>query len=268
MKPFLKWAGGKHSQLSQILPFLPKGERLFEPFVGAGSVFLNSGFKEVFINDVNPDLINLWKVARHAGGQFIDETAQLVRFIDEESRYNRVRDRFNTREYSDYSQAAFFLALNRTGFNGMCRYNQAREFNIPWGKGKDIYFPFEELRDFQAMALKLQFFSTDFATMMNLSRSGDVIFCDPPYHPMPGKNGFTTYSGKTFDINDQKRLADTAAELRKRNVTTVITNSNAPVIVEMYKKHGFNIYPLNAKRSISCKADTRGMVQDIIAIAK
>lgn len=268
MKPFLKWAGGKYSQLDQILHHLPKGERLFEPFVGAGSVFLNAGFKDVVLNDVNPDLINLYNILKHQGQRLLDEAERLCRWVNSEERYYALQDRFNTREYTDYSMAAFFLILNRTGFNGLCRYNQNRQFNVPWGKKTQAYFPREELEQYLNAGFNPQLFCTDFATVMNLARSGDVIFCDPPYHPMPGKDGFTTYSGKKFDLNDQKRLVDTAVELRKRNVPTVITNSSAPIIIDMYKKAGFEIHPLVARRSISAGADQRGEAKDIIAILK
>lgn len=265
MKPFLKWAGGKYSQLDQILPLIPKAERLIEPFVGAGSVFLNAGVKEVLINDLNPDLINLYNVLRHHGSNFIDEVEVLCNAITSEKMYNSLRDRFNTREYSAYSMAAFFLALNRTGYNGMCRYNEERYFNIPWGK-KAAAFPRDELEAFVSAGFKLNTFSTDFASVMALSRSGDVIFCDPPYQPMPGKDGFTTYSGKKFEFEDQIRLAEIAVQVKQRGVTTVITNSSAPKLIDLYNKHGFRILPLKARRSIAAKAESRGEVEDIIAI--
>lgn len=268
MKPFLKWAGGKHSQLNQILPYIPKGDRLFEPFVGAGSIFMNAGFQDVLLNDVNPDLTNLYNVLRHRGHRFIDECERLHKYVNCRANYDKVRERMNTREFQPYSMAAFFLILNRTGFNGMCRYNRDREFNVPWGKDPEPYFPRAEMEEFLDANFNMQLFTTDFAKMMNLARAGDVVFCDPPYHPMPGKDGFTTYSGKKFELADQKRLVDKAVELQKRGVPTVITNSNAPIIHKMYLDAGFRIYPLNARRSVSAKAETRGTVEDILAVLK
>ncbi len=268
MKPFLRWAGGKYEQLAQILPYIPAGNRLIEPFVGAGSVFMNAGFKENLINDLNPDLTNLYNVIKHHGHHFIDEAERLHNYVDCQERYYKVLDRLNTREYTPYSMAAFFLVLNRTGFNGLCRYNQNREFNIPWGKTANPYFPRKELEEYVDAGFNPQLFTTDFATVMNLARTGDVVFCDPPYHPMPGKDGFTTYSGKKFDLNDQTRLMDTAVALHKRGVSTVITNSGSPIITAMYLKAGFDVYPLKARRSISAKGESRGQVEDIIAVLK
>lgn len=269
MKPFLKWAGGKHSQLLQILPLIPRGNRLIEPFVGAGSIFMNAGFQDVIINDLNPDLINLYKVLKHNGPKLIHEAGLLNQWCNSEERFNRIRERFNTREYTEYSQAAFFLVMNRTGYNGMCRYNQAREFNVPWGKDEVTYFPKDELEAFLAAQFHITALSTDFERCMGFAREGDVIFCDPPYQPMPGKDGFTTYTGKKFGIGDQKRLI--AAAVRAKNmygVPTVITNSGAPIMYDLYSQAGFHIYPLSARRSVSAKAESRGTVQDIIAVLR
>lgn len=268
MKPFLKWAGGKFNQLPLILHHLPKGNRLIEPFVGAGSVFLNAGFEENLINDVNPDLINLYNVLNHQGTRLIEEAEQLCKWVNNEENFYRVQDRLNSTGYSAYSQAAFFLVMNRTCFNGLCRYNKERLFNVPWSKDTDPYFPREELEAYINSGLKPKTFCVDFATVMALAREGDVIFCDPPYEPMPGKKGFTTYSGATFSFNDQKRLVDMALEARKKGVPTLVTNSAAPKIIDLYQKTGFSIIELPARRAISAKSDSRGTVNDILAILK
>ncbi|XAG95378.1 DNA methyltransferase [Erwinia phage MIF8] len=266
MKSFLTWPGGKFTQLAQILPVLPKAERLIEPFVGGGSVFLNAGIQSVMINDVNPDLTNLYNVIKHHGTKFIDDAEMLCKAITSKTMYDSLRERFNTREYSNYSMAVFFLVLNRTCFNGMCRYIQSREFNVPWGKDPEVYFPRAELESFMASVHKLEIFSTDFASVMMLARAGDVVFCDPPYEPMPGKEGFTTYSGKKFTFADQVRLVEAAVKIKPRGVSTVITNSSAPSIIKLYEDNGFKIQPLIARRSVAAKAESRGNVEDIIAI--
>lgn len=266
MKSWLKWPGGKFTQLAQILPVLPKADRLIEPFVGGGSVFMNAGFKEVLINDVNPDLTNLYNVLKHNGHKLINDAEVLCKAITSQKMYNELRDRFNTREFSAYSMAVFFLVLNRTCFNGMCRYDQNQYFNVPWGKKPEVYFPRAELESFLDSGFNLNIFSADFASVMMLARAGDVIFCDPPYEPMPGKDGFTTYSGKKFTFKDQERLVEAALKVKPRGVTTVITNSSAPSLIKLYEDNGFQIQPLIARRSVAAKAESRGNVEDIIAI--
>ena len=269
MKPFLKWAGGKHSQLPQILNVLPRGKRLIEPFVGAGSVFMNAGFDKVIINDLNPDLINLYNILKHQGARLLQEADLLCQWCNSEERYYQILDRLNSREYTEYSQAAFFLVLNRTGFNGMCRYNQDKMFNVPWGKKPKTYFPRAEITEYLDSGIKPEMFCNDFALIMQMAKEDDVIFCDPPYQPMPGKDGFTTYSGKKFTFTDQTRLVNVALDRKeKHGVKTVITNSSAPRIIDLYQKSGFDIYPLSARRSVAANGDSRGEVQDIIAVLK
>lgn len=266
--PFLRWAGGKRDQLDQIMDVLPQGKRLIEPFVGAGSVFMNAGFQENLINDVNPDLINLYSVLKKYGHKFIDEAEQLCSWCQTKEDYTRIRERFNTREYSSYSMAAFFLVLNRTSFNGLCRYNQLKEFNVHWGKKQKVMFPREALQAYVDSSRKVDMLCADFTRVMSLARSGDVVFADPPYQPMPGKSGFTTYSGTTFDIGAQKRLVAAAVELKKRGVPTVFTNSAAPIIIDIYTQAGFTVKDLHARRSVGASSKSRGGVKDIIAVLK
>lgn len=268
MKPWLRWAGGKHSQLPLILNALPKGNRLFEPFVGAGSVFMNAGFSENSINDVNPDLINLYNILRHQGQRLLDEAEQLHAWVTTRENYYRVQDRLNSFDYSSYSKAAFFLVLNRTCFNGLCRYNREGLFNVPWGKKPKTYFPRAEIEAYLEADLKPTTWNLDFTKHMAMAQEGDVIFCDPPYEPMPGKQGFTTYSGSTFDFAAQLRLVDAALKAKNKGVPTVITNSSAPKIIELYQNAGFTLTELPARRAISASADRRETLNDIIAVLK
>ena len=65
MKPYLKWAGGKETELKYILPILPaKIERYFEPFVGGGALFLNlaeqKNISQFYINDISSELMSLY----------------------------------------------------------------------------------------------------------------------------------------------------------------------------------------------------------------
>lgn len=267
MKPWLKWAGGKYRQMSQIQPFLV-GNRLIEPFVGAGSVFLNAGFDKVIINDVNPYLTALYHELCSNGPSVLAQAKTLAEWCDSEARFNKLRENFNSPRYSMASKAVFFLVLNRTGFNGMCRFNRKGEFNVPWGKEERPYFPEAEILEFINSGLKPRITNTDFAQVMDTAEPGDVIFCDPPYEPMPNSVGFTNYSGRSFTFGEQKRLVLKAKQLQEEGVRTVITNSSAPRLVELYKDVGFDIHELKALRSVSAKAASRGQVKDIIAVLK
>ena len=271
MKPFLRWAGGKHSQLDQILPHLT-GKRLLEPFVGAGSVFMNAGFDEVIINDVNTYLTDLYSAIIHNGDYVLEKVTELSQWCNSEARYKILRDKFNSDQYNSLSKAIFFLVLNKACYNGLCRFNKSGKFNTPWGKKVNLHVPEESIRYVQDMGLNIQVCNTDFSFIFDLAREDDVIFCDPPYEPHKVEKGqgkaFTSYSGRTFLFGDQKRLVFKAKEAQARGAKVVITNSSADHLVDFYEKSGFEIHELIAKRNISASAEKRGTVTDIIAILK
>ena len=268
-KPFLRWAGGKAKQLDQILPHLPAGKRLVEPFVGAGSVFMNAGFDKVLVGDVNKHLIVLYRELSKPGAD-VARIKELHDYVDSEARYLELREKFNSRAFSPESMAAFFLVLNTTCFNGLSRFNRKGDFNVPWCKNPNRAFPLKEVETFWnfAQSIQLDCICGDFSRVFQLVSAGDVVFCDPPYQPMPDKYGFTNYSGNTFTMDHQKKLVDCCLQARKRNVPVVITNSSAPAIVKLYTDNEFEIHPLIAPRNISAKASTRGNVNDIIAVLK
>ena len=75
MKPFLKWAGGKLRIVDRIKALLPPGQRLVEPFVGSGALFLNTDYAAYLLADANADLINLYQQLQQGGQPFIDYCA-------------------------------------------------------------------------------------------------------------------------------------------------------------------------------------------------
>ncbi|MDH2069497.1 Dam family site-specific DNA-(adenine-N6)-methyltransferase [Pantoea sp. GD03673] len=265
-RSFLKWAGGKHSVLDEIRAMLSTGDRLIEPFVGSGTVFINAGFKRNLLGDVNPDLINLFNQLQGNPDAVIKAAYQLERGCLSNEAYLAIRDEFNGRKAHAVRHAALFLALMRTSFNGLCRYNQKGLFNVGWNKkGEANYFPMDELTHFTGMQKEMTFMCAGFEDVIAQAGQGDVIFCDPPYEPLPDEAGFTAYSGTSFTFADQVRLVECLVAARDRGAKVVITNSSAPAILYLYINNGFRITPLATRRSVSCKSETRKTVNDIIA---
>lgn len=266
-RSFLKWAGGKHSVLDEILAVMPAGKRLIEPFVGSGSVFINAGFKRNLLGDINPDLINLFNQLQGNPDAVINTAHQLEKGCFTNEAYVAMRDEFNGRQAHAVRHAALFLALMRTCFNGLCRYNLKGLFNVGWNKKAGAnYFPLDELQHFSGLQKEMTFVCAGFEDVIGQAGEGDVIFCDPPYEPMPDENGFTAYSGNAFTFEHQTRLVECLVAARKRGAKVVITNSSAPSVVDLYARNGFRIMPLAARRSVSCKGDTRKTADDIIAV--
>ncbi|EAA4368204.1 DNA methyltransferase [Salmonella enterica subsp. enterica] len=265
-RSIFKWAGGKFGVLEQIFRYLPEGKRLIEPFVGGGAVFMNAGYQENLLNDVNADLINFYKTLQREAHSLITLAHRFFLDYNTQEGYLAVRNAFNKQVYDDLHRAAAFLFLNRHCFNGLTRYNQAGEFNVGYGKYKTPYFPLQEMEAFLGAEGRSEFVCGDFAAVIEAAGEGDVIFCDPPYEPLPNTEGFTNYSGHDFKFEEQKRLVSLLTDAHRRGAKVLITNSGAPNIRELYHDSGFRVEPLFARRSVSCKGDTRGVAHDVLGV--
>lgn len=269
-RPVFKWAGGKFTVLNEIAEHMPPGERLIEPFVGGGSVFMNLDYARYLCGDLNSDLITAYTMIR-------DRPDHLLRMIkarfdkgNTQLTYLNVRDNFNDLRNSmpALERAADFIYLNRHCFNGLMRYNLKGEFNVGFGDYKRPYLPEKELKVCAARCARAEFNHASFSYTISRAGVGDVIFCDPPYQPHPDTKGFTSYATGRFTMDDQAALVHQLKAAHKRGAKVVITNSSAKLVVELYRDHGFTINPLRARRIISSKASTRTYADDIIATLK
>ena len=234
-RPPLKWAGGKYQILDRIDEHLPEGNRLIEPFVGSGAVFLNSDYKRFVLNDINADLINFYKTLKRDGENFICFAKKLFNAKNNtEKVYYRLRDDFNDTKDIIYKSASF-LYINKHGYNGLIRYNGSGSLNVPIGRYKKPYFPEKEMRYFLQKAKRASFSCKDFEYVMRKAKQGDVIYCDPPYAPLSHTANFTAYSKEGFGPDEQRRLAMLAKELSNKGITVLISNHHTNFTREVYK---------------------------------
>lgn len=262
-RAFLKWAGGKYKLVDQIAARLPEAERLVEPFVGAGSVFLNTNFSAYLLCDINPDLIGLYNSLKSQPEAFISEAKALfcVENNDKE-RYYGIRAEFN-QSHSVWDRGLLFLYLNRFGYNGLCRYNKRGGFNVPFGSYKKPYFPEKELRFFAEKAQRATFICEGYASAFARIQTGDTIYCDPPYLPLSTTANFTSYASGGFSLDDQALLADCASDAAKLGVATLISNHDTPLARKLY--HESTMETIQVQRSISQKASGRKKVNELFA---
>lgn len=268
MRPFLKWPGGKFEVFRTIEQHLPSSGRLIEPFAGAGSTFLNAGYSANVIADLNSDLINTYVALKEHAHALITLTRRFFDDYRTKEGYMAVKEKFNRMHYTRIERAAAFIYLNKHCFHGLVRYNLKGEFNVGWGSPKSAYFPLTEIEHFLSVADRCEFRCSSFEETIALAGAGDVIFCDPPYEPLPGANGFTKYAGETFGFDKQEQLVDSIKSAVSRGARAIITNSGAPKIRELYIDSGFTLHQLNSRRSISCKSKGRERVNDVIAVLK
>jgi len=243
LAPPLKWAGGKRWLLPRLIPLFERYRRarLVEPFVGGMAVALGLGPRRALLNDVNPHLINFYLRLREGFHLTRGLKNERTFFLRQRSRFNRMI----TDGVADTAEAAeLFYYLNRTGFNGLCRFNRRGEFNVPFGRYATITYDREFVRYADAFA-EWDFSCGDFEEV-RLRRS-DFLYVDPPYDVE-----FTTYSAGGFRWADQERLVEW---LIRHRGPTVVSNQATPRIVRLYRRAGFEIAKISAPRMISCNGD-------------
>lgn len=267
-RAFLKWAGGKYGLSEAIGKLLPKGDRLIEPFVGAGSIFLNSDYQDYLLNDINQDLINLYNHLKNMPQQFIDDSKKL--FCPETNQaeaYYQFRAEFNSCT-DTYQRSLLFLYMNRHGFNGLCRYNKSGGYNVPFGKYKKPYYPEAELEFFAEKAQKATFVCKGYRDMFSESKSGDVIYCDPPYVPLSKTANFTSYAGNGFGLDEQADLANAAEEVSHGKAIPVLISNHDTIWTRKIYANANNIKSINVARTISQKGAGRKKVAELMVLYK
>jgi DNA adenine methylase len=271
IKPIVKWAGGKSQLITALLDKTPDDfNDYYEPFFGSGAYFfaLNPD-GNVFINDINKTLMNLYRIAKENPEELTDK----LRIIQEEYNslfdekksdyYYEKRKLFNTLEHHDTERIALFVFLNKTGYNGMYRESSDGSYNIPFGKQKTASLINNgDLLKLSERLAKAKITDGDYLKVIDNAKMGDFIYLDPPYHPVTRTANFTSYNKNDFGEKDQIKLAKAISKLTKRGCKIMLSNSDADFIKDLYKD--FYIYEVEANRFINCKAESRGKVKELI----
>lgn len=253
ISPLLKWAGGKRWLVDYLLQYWDKHkERYFvEPFVGGMGITLGLFPKKALLNDANEHLINFYK------------WVQKGLIIELEMKYNKdiylsYRERFNKliKEGKSNSKEAaeLFYYLNRTCFNGLCRFNSSGEFNVPFGKYKTVNYK-TDFSEYKEVLKDWNFVTGDFSELVFDEDS--FVYADPPYDVE-----FTQYTKDSFSWNDQVRLIEF---LDKHKGPVIISNQLTERIYNLYTKAGYKIITLSAPRRINSNGDRKGVLE-VLAI--
>ncbi|WLS92393.1 Dam family site-specific DNA-(adenine-N6)-methyltransferase [Gilliamella apicola] len=267
-RAFLKWAGGKYALVDTIKQYLPEGEQLIEPFVGAGSVFLNTDYKSYILADINHDLIALFKLLKTNPDQFINDLRLLFNEQNNQSEaFYQLRDVFNGSN-DQYLRSLLFVYFNRHGYNGLCRYNSNGKFNVPFGRYKTVYFPEKELYFFAEKAQKAEFICAPYHEVMKKAEQNSVIYCDPPYIPPNKSGGFTSYYSNIFGFEEDENLSKLAEKVAyKKNIPVLVSNHYTDYTMTLYNKAS-HLYRAEMRRSISCAGGSRKKIDEILALYK
>ena len=254
--PPLKWAGGKRWLVPHLLEYWRGHEqqRLVEPFAGGLAVTLGLSPRRAFLNDVNAHLIAFYRWVQRG----LDIRATGVVLENDRAVYAQNRARFNELirdgQIESAEAAALFYYLNRTGYNGLCRFNARGFFNVPFGRYKRIPYR-HDFASYRNALAEYRFSSGDFSQLR--VASSDFIYADPPYDVE-----FTSYSAGGFTWDDQRRLARWLAE---HPGPVVASNQATPRVLRLYRKLGFEVRTVPAPRRISCDGN-RDDAEEMIAV--
>ena len=275
MEPILKWAGGKRQLLTELKEFVPvddcKKARYFEPFIGGGSLCFHLELPSIIINDLNPEIVNVYLQIYHKHLQLIEELKKHSQQHSEEY-YYKVRELDRKKSYSRLSaikKAARIIYLNRTCYNGLYRVNSLGQFNVPIGKYENPDIVMEQ----RILALNayfhqanVEFRNMDFAEAVVDAQAGDFIYFDPPYDY--DGNGFTSYVSEGFSHTDTQRLKEVADALVEKGCIVLISNNATQFVVSLFDDPKYSIKYVNANRSINSIGDNRKNAKEVLIYGK
>ena len=276
--PFVKWLGGKRTQAEQIVSYFPEdGYSYFEPFLGGGAVFFEAFWREMIggsarLSDVNGELVTAWKGVGSDFRRVLAFVEDL--FVDSLEFYNRLRA-FDPTEADEVFVAARMIWLNRMCFNGLYRTNKAGGFNATYAppekrsKGSGLV-NIERVLKGAAFALaetKADLMTEPFEKALYGyeipdPEEGDLVYLDPPYD-----GTFDRYASGGFGDDDQLDLRDVFARLSGDGVAVVETNSDTPLIRDLYSEiPGVFFVETRGRRSVNREGSGRRKATDLIIL--
>lgn len=287
-KPFLKWAGGKTQLINDIEKVLPtallkENFTYIEPFVGSGAVLfwmLNNfpKIRKAVINDINADLINTYKTIASNPKELIaileifQNEYHALEGNEENKKlyYYQKRNDYNRRNEESVGQAALFIFLNRTCFNGLYRVNRKNQYNVPMGGYKrPTICDKENIMAVSKALQKVEILCGDYQETLRFANKNTLFYFDPPYKPLSETSSFNSYAKEEFNDLEQVRLRDFCARIDALNHPWILSNSdvkgnngNDNFFDDLYKD--FKIQRVDARRSINSNATKRGSLKELL----
>lgn len=261
MNPFLKWPGGKRWLINELENYTYIDyKHYYEPFVGGGAVFFALHPANATISDINSELINLYIVMR-------DNTDELKSFLEMHQKNHNVEYYYKIRasKYDNpVERASQMLYLNRTCFNGMYRVNRNGFFNVPIGTKKNFTYDLHLFDEYASCLSDVNILASDFEDVLKKTKSGDLIFADPPYATINANKGFVEYNDKLFTWDDQKRLFEALVAARSRGTYIISTNMYCSEVINMYSEAKFKIHIVKRFSTIAGKKGSRQQIEEAL----
>ena len=290
MVPFVKWVGGKGRVVSRISELWPKDfNTYYEPFVGGGAVLFHFRPERAVINDLNTELINLYKVINNKSAHkrlreyllLMEHGHHVTSDFDEEKQKNKKHSPFykmiasidrnkdgedrllSLKGASKELRAARFIFLNKNSFNGLYRVNNSGYYNCPSKHEPTKTFDEQNIKNISKyLKENVTIMNTTFAKAIEGAVRGDFVYFDPPYDYEVGTKGFDSYQENGFGMMGQIELSNLCKELDRKGIKFMVSNHNTKLVQEMYKK--FNIKVIKVKRLVGGKGAKRDFVEEVL----
>ena len=258
---FLKWPGGKRWFVSKYSKVIPTNyNKYIEPFLGSGSVFFYLKPAKAIISDINHELINVFMIMRDYPSKIRTHLLNHQKNHSHEY-YYLVR---SNKSSDEIENAARFLYLNRTCFNGMYRVNREGLFNVPLGTKKNFIYDIDVFDVYADILRNADIQAVDFEQTLKKSEKNDLVFVDPPYTVSHNQNSFIKYNEKLFSWQDQERLAKNLLYAKERGSIILSTNANYKKLRDLYQSYGFYTRVVIRYSSISGKAENRKIQEELV----
>jgi DNA adenine methylase len=274
VKPFIKWAGGKTSILSQLIDNLPERfNNYHEPMLGGGALLLHiiqahETNRKYYASDLNEELIQTYNVLKSSVNPLITRLRKIEKEYLNSSHTNREQLFYKIRAqklHNPISIAARFIFLNKTCFNGLYRVNKSGQFNVPHGKYKmPKILDTNNLQQISQVLQKLYLRHHNINEGYHFAENHDFIYFDPPFYPISKTADFTSYTTDKFSHDEQLKLKWIVDDLTKRKVYVMLSNSDHPWILGAYQASKYMIKEVEARRSLSSNVLSRGKINELV----
>lgn len=248
--------------------------------MGSGAVLFDLGARFPHLNvlalDSNARLIEAYRAIRDSASAVIERLAAWQDeywVADDATRhdlYYQVRDQFNVGVGSSVDQAATFVFLNRTCFNGLYRVNRQGRFNVPMGRySRPLICDAANLLRVQRVFQQVDLRVGDYREVLDHVDGHTFIYCDPPYRPLSATASFTACAAEAFGDEQQQELAAFLGQCRDRGAAVMLSNSD-PHNVDPQDDffdalyHDRVITRIPSRRAINSKAERRGPIQELV----
>lgn len=264
--PFLRWTGSKRWFTKDFISeFLPdKFNNYHEPFLGGGAVYfyLKSNnidtARRFYLSDSNAELINCFMKVK-------DDVCQVIHYLSQfkntEADYYSIRA---SKPRNSFKQAARFIYLNRTSFNGIYRVNSNGIYNVPYGKryNADIV-TISLLEAVHVLLQATEIRKCNFEMSLENISENDLVFIDPPYTVAHENNGFIEYNQTLFSWDDQLKLKEFVSEVKNRKAFFILTNASHHSLVDLYGDLA-SVRKLGRLSKVGGRNKTRGTFNELI----